>query len=184
MLLEERLSGRIHKADIDEFVVELTADDDGTLFDTMYCLIFNSNRRVSENAAWILSHCQAKQMLAFVEHQEKLIDESMNTHSMTKRRLLMTILLKLPCEKEAVRTDFLDFCLHGITDTSQPVSVRALCVYHAFKQCQFFPELMDELEMVLQMLDGETLTPGLRCARMYVMKHIQKKDNNGLSNNN
>lgn len=96
------------------------------------------------------------------------------TPNITCRRLMLNLLLRQPFSEDTMRTDFLDFCLKKITATSQPYAIRALCMKLAYEQCRFFPELREELAMVLDMLQTEHLSPGLLSAYRQVRRKLRR----------
>lgn len=99
----------------------------------------------------------------------------MSETDVTKRRLLMTLLLCQPFVEYDVRTCFIDFCLSKITASSQPYAIRALAIKLAYEQMRYWPELIDELLAVLDMLRQEPLSPGLTSAVRQVREKIRKQ---------
>ena len=87
-----------------------------------------------------------------------------------KLRLILTLLLRQPFDEEAIRTDFIDFCLTRLADPKSPYAVRALCIKLAYEQMRHWPELLNELRQTLEMISCEPLSPGLRSAWRQVMK--------------
>ena len=88
---------------------------------------------------------------------------------------MLNLLLRQPYTEEAIRTDFIDFCLTRLADTKSPYAVRAQCIKLAFVQMRYWPELLNELCQTLEMISCEHLSPGLRSAWRQVMKRIQKR---------
>ena len=70
------------------------------------------------------------------------------------------------------RTDFLDYCLIGMSSSRYPYSVRALCMKLAYKLCLPHPELLDELKSNLEITEPDLLPPSLRSVRCRVMVGI------------
>ena len=99
----------------------------------------------------------------------------MSTKSYSKRRLLLTLLLRQPFHEETVRTDFLDFCMEHMMSVAEPISVKAMCMKLAFEQCRFFSELLVELRNALEIMEPSMLTAGLRTTRKNVMKAINSQ---------
>ena len=177
MLLRDRLTKRIHESEVDEIAFEVVSSSNQKMMNELYLLLFDDDRRVSDNAAWVLSHLN-KDGRAWLElKQSELIDEAMTTASTTKCRLLLSILLKQTFASDAIRTDFLDYCFENVVSPKQEVGIRSLCVYLAHKQCVCYPELLNELETSLYLLERETLSPGLHHAQKKVLKDICKPKN-------
>lgn len=57
------------------------------------------------------------------------------------------------------------------------MNIKQLALKPAYEQMRHYPELLDELEMVLDLLSQEPLSAGLQSAKRQVMKRIgwQKK---------
>ena len=91
-----------------------------------------------------------------------------------KCRLMLNLLLHQPFEKESLRSDFIDFCIAKITACAQPCAIRAYCMKLAYEQMKYYPELLKELQVALDMLEQETLSPGLLSAKRQIRKKIDK----------
>ena len=85
---------------------------------------------------------------------------------------MLNLLLRQPYTEEAIRTDFIDFCLTRLADTKSPYAVRAQCIKLAYVQMRYWPELLGELRQALDMISCEPLSPGLRSAWKQVIKKI------------
>ena len=92
----------------------------------------------------------------------------------TKRRLMLQLLLRQPFEEESLRSDFIDFCIAKITACSQPYAIRSYCMKLAYEQMKYYPELLEELRMALDMLEQEVLSPGMLSAKRQIMKKIKR----------
>ena len=85
---------------------------------------------------------------------------------------MLVLLSRLSFTEENLRSDFIDYCIAKITACSQPYGVRALCIKLAWEQMKFHQELLAELKLALEMLEQETLSPGLASAKRQVMKKM------------
>ena len=182
MAMRERLCGRLHESDITMMALEAEKSADDSLCEELYLLMSDTDKRVSENAAWVLCHVGKRGNRWLQDRQEALIRASMETRSATQRRLILSILRKQRFEKEKIHTTFLDHCLEQILSPRQPVSIRSLSIYLAYEQCVHYPELLAELEETLRLLSQEALTPGLRHAQRETLRKI-KLAKHGLSVN-
>lgn len=84
------------------------------------------------------------------------------------------LLLRQPFEEESLRSDFIDFCIAKITACSQPYAIRCYCMKLAYEQMKYYPELLEELRMALDMLEQEVLSPGMLSAKRQIMKKIKR----------
>lgn len=169
--LRLRLSGRIHQADICEIC--LIAQSDVPTREALCGLLTDSTPRVAENAAWVLTHLPAAGRGCLLPRRGKLMDLAMQTGSQTLCRLLLTLLNALPLPEET-RTDFLDFCFSRSLSASAPSGIRALCIKLAHAQSLPYPELLDELRQLLEMMEPELLSPAIRSVRRNTLRAISQ----------
>ena len=130
----------------------------------LYRLTFDEDNRVAFNALHVLSNFDLANN-----------DRVMKEEHVGKRRLMLNLLLRQPFEEEFLRSDFIDFCVSKITACAQPYAIRAYCMKLAYGQMKYYPELLSELKMALDMLEQETLSPGLACAKRQILMKIKRK---------
>ena len=174
-VLRNQLVGRIHTEDVRRIVDCITNDDGDVIMKVLYHLLSDTDRRVANNAAWVLSCSDSKVMRFLLRYQNQLIDLLIGTKDNSFARILFSILRRQTFEKSNLRTDFLDFCLNEIVNSNQAIAIRAHAIYVSYSLCKAYPELLNELFMMLQMLESESLSPGLRHARNTIMSAIKKK---------
>ena len=174
-VLRNQLVGRIHTKDVRRIVDCITNDDGDVIMKVLYHLLSDTDRRVANNAAWVLSCSDGKVMRFLLRYQNQLIDLLIGTKDKSFSRMLFSILRRQTFEKSNLRTDFLDFCLNEIVNSNQAIAIRAHAIYVSYSLCKAYPELLNELFMMLQMLESETLSAGLRHARNTIMSAIKKK---------
>jgi len=174
-VLRNQLVGRIHTEDVRRIVDCMANDDGDVIMKVLYHLLSDTDRRVANNAAWVLSCSDSKVMRFLLRYQNQLIDLLIGTKDKSFSRILFSILRRQTFEKSNLRTDFLDFCLNEIVNSNQAIAIRAHAIYVSYSLCKAYPELLNELFMMLQMLESESLSPGLRHARNTIMSAIKKK---------
>lgn len=174
-ILRNQLVGRIHTEDVRRIVDCMANDDYVVIVKALYCLLSDTDRRVANNAAWVLSCSDGKVMRFLLRYQNQLIDLLIDTKDKSFARILFSILRRQTFEKSNLRTDFLDFCLNEIVNSNQAIAIRAHAIYVSYSLCKAYPELLNELFMTLQMLESETLSAGLRHARNTIMSAIRNK---------
>ena len=174
-VLRNQLVGRIHTEDVRRIVDYMINDDCVVIVKALYCLLSDTDRRVANNAAWVLSCSDGKVMRHLLRYQNQLIDLLIGTKDKSFSRIVFSILRRQTFEKSNLRTDFLDFCLNEIVNSNQAIAIRAHAIYVSYSLCKAYPELLNELFMTLQMLESESLSPGLRHARNTIMSAIKKK---------
>ena len=170
--LRRKLSDKLHEDDLFEILYEAQGVEDNPMKRNLYRLLFDEDKRVSDNAAWIFAHFDLHTNQWLYGKHDELVDEAMRTNSSTKRRLLLSVLLRQPFVAATFRTDFLDFCLNRMISVSEPVAIRVLCLKLAYEQSLFFPEFLAELRNTLEIMEPELLQAGLKTARRNVLKQI------------
>lgn len=160
------LKGRISGADV--LALAQSADRE-----ELFMLLFDEDKRTSDNAAWVMTHLPSSDDAWLTEKQQALINEAMHTTSITMRRLTMTLLLRTEFSADDIRTDFLDFCLDMMMRPDQPNGVRSVAMKLAFLQCCHFPELLAELRQTLDIMEPEFLSPALKTTKRTLLKKIR-----------
>ena len=172
--MRNQLMNRLSINDIYSLPSDTRQGENNCLKEELYQLTFDENDRVSFNALWALTHFdEANNPWLFQKHDE-LIDRVLVEKNETKRRLMLHLLLRQPFEEESLRSDFIDFCIAKITACSQPYAIRCYCMKLAYEQMKYYPELLEELRMALDMLEQEVLSPGLLSAKRQIMKKIKR----------
>lgn len=139
----------------------------------LYQLIFDEDERVATNALWVFTHFDMQNNEWLYAKHDDLIDRVLVEKNETKRRLILSLLLRQPFEEESLRSDFIDFCIAKITACSQPYAIRCYCMKLAYEQMKYYPELLTEFKAAIDMLEQEPLSPGLTSAKKQVMKKIK-----------
>ena len=139
----------------------------------LYQLIFDEDERIATNALWVFTHFDMQNNEWLYAKHDDLIDRVLVEKNETKRRLILSLLLRQPFEEESLRSDFIDFCIAKITANSQPYAIRCYCMKLAYEQMKYYPELLTELKAAIDMLEQEPLSPGLTSAKKQVMKKIK-----------
>lgn len=130
----------------------------------LFQLLFDPDKRTSDNAAWVLTHLPKTADSWLTERQDILIDEAMRTASTTKRRLIMNLLERTSFDPDHIRTDFLDFCFNAIL-SDEPIGVKSLSIKLAYAQSAHYPELLEEIDATLRMMEPEELPAALKHLR-------------------
>jgi len=138
----------------------------------LYSRMLSDDDKVASNAAWILTHAQQTQWLQ--THQHEMIDIAMSTPSTPLRRLTLALLNEQTFEAENIRSDFVDYCMERINTLSETLGVRSLCIKLAYKQCCLYPELLQELQTILELTCSMCDEPSVRCTSLKTLKMINK----------
>ena len=169
----EKLLGKIGLNDIHEICFMTQGKENDYRKEELYQFTFDENDRVAFNALHALSHFDLANNEWLYSKHDNLIDRVMKEKHVGKCRLMLNLLLRQPFKEDSLRSDFIDFCIAKITVCAQPYAVRAYCMKLAYEQMKYYPEFLEELRMALDMLEQETLSPGLLSAKRQIMKKIK-----------
>lgn len=167
--LKEIISERIGLERINE-VLLLTHRDDKRKQE-LYDLAVNMDDAIGYNAAWILTHFSEQDNKWLYNKYNELIDYVIVSQHEGKRRCILTLIYKQPFTNP-LRVDFLDFCLERIITVKELAGVQSLCIKIAYELCRPFPELIQELKSILEMMEGD-LSPAILNVRKSILKAIQ-----------
>lgn len=170
--LRKILSQKLTEEDLFEITFHTQGIEDTPAKRALYNLLFDEDKRVSDNAAWVLTHFDLYSNMWLYPRQHELMDEAMRTSSSTKRRLLLTLLLRQPFSTTDILTDFLNFCLKHMLLTSEPTAIRVLCMKLAYEQCKLFPDLLAEFREELEIMEPDLLPAALKTARRNLLKKL------------
>lgn len=170
--MRKRLAKRMSVNDILEICFLTQGEENNGRKEMLYELTFDEDERVAFNALHVFCQFTPADNEWLFDRHDELIDRVLEEKSVSKLRVMLSLLLRQPFGKDTLRTDFIDFCMSKITACSCPYAVRAYCIKLAYEQMKFFPELLSELETALDMLEQEPLSPGLMSARRQIMKRI------------
>lgn len=167
------LTHRLSQSEIMQLCASTHGVRNNHLKEELYQLTLDDDRRVAVNALWTFTHFAAADNEWLYAKHDQLIERAITEQDVTKLRLILTLLLRQPFYEEAIRTDFIDFCLMRLADPKSPYAIRALCIKLAYQQMKYWSELLNELRQMLDLISNEPLSPGLRSAWRQVIKKIK-----------
>ena len=173
--MRQKLSHKLALSDILHISLLMQGKENDSRKEELYRLTFDKDERVAVNALWVFTHFDSINNEWLYTKHDDLIDRVLIEPTVTKRRLMLGLLLRQPFEENSLRSDFIDFCVSKITACAQPYAIRALCIKLAYGQMKYYPELIAELKMSLDMLEQEALSPGLMSAKRQIMKKINNR---------
>ena len=129
---------------------------------------------MARNALWVLTKASDEELSQLQGMLHELTALAMRTGDSAVRRLSLNIVLRLKMEEDDLRTDFLDFCLEHMADVREFPGVQSLCLKLAFRMCQFYPELTEELKRTLEAMEMDYYTPAIKCVRNKILSGKMK----------
>ena len=168
----ERLRQTFSEGGAQEIYQEVKAESDFIGFARRY--IFDSDYRVARSALWGLTKASRSELSSLQEMLNELIDQAMQTENSSVRRLTLNIIERLTIGEDDLRTDFLDFCIDHAIMLDELPGIQSVSLKLAFRMCQFYPELMDELKRTLKTMDIEYYKPAVRGVRAKILNGTLK----------
>lgn len=140
----------------------------------LWDFVCSDNMMTSKNALWIMTHLPDSDSEWLLSLRDNMIDKILKENDTGKKRMLLQILRKHEYEADGLRTDFLDFCMSKINSECEPYAIRCFSMYAALKMCRHYPELIEELDGHLDMMQYQHLSPGLKSALRQIKAKIRK----------
>ena len=158
-ITRERLQQTFSEGGAREIYQEVKALGDFRGFTRRY--VFDADHRVARSALWGLTKASDRELAELQVLLNALTDLAMQTGNTSVRRLTLSIIERMKMQEHTLRTDFLDFCLEHMASVGEPPGVQALCMKLAFRMCQFYPELSEELRRTLESMDADSYKPAV-----------------------
>lgn len=171
--LTNRLSKRLNIEDIKKIVSFVQIDEQ--LREELHELALGSDDKLSINALWIMTHF-SKEMNKWLYHkQPDFIDKVLVSKNSSQKRLLLALIHKQPITAP-INIEFLDYCLNAILLQQEACGIISLCIKLAYEMCKNHPELLQEYQNILNMMDPFLLPPSLQAVRknMLTRMHSEK----------
>ena len=166
-ITKERLIQTFSEGGAQEIYQEVKSEGDFLGFARRY--VFDKDYRVQRNALWGLNKASDQELSQLQVLLHELIDQAMQTENSSVRRLTLNVIYRLKMDEEDLRTDFLDFCLEHMADVEEFPGIQSICLKLAFRMCQFYPELMDELKRTLEAMEIDYYKPAVKGVRNKIL---------------
>ena len=149
--------------------------------ETLYALTGDPDQRIAWHALWTCVKLSRKQPHLFFGKRKEMMQKAMQATHQGMKRLWIDMLLQQPI-LQPLQTDFLDFCLQALCSPQETPAVQALCIKLAYKMCLTEPELLPELEAILENMEEAFYPTATRTARKNTLKairlyHLKRKKN-------
>ena len=147
--------------------------DNQALFDELMEHFFSNEYRVTQRAAWVMTHCTDKRPHLINPHLEKMANnlKDKKIHVAVKRntvRLLQNVAIP-----EDLMGTVADCCFNFLADPKEAVAVRVFSMSILYELCKKEPDLAGELKLTIEefMPHG---TAGFRSRGKKILKGVQK----------
>lgn len=172
MNLEERL-GAEHSKTLTTAIVNYIGDDKKR-FKVLMDLFLKGDYRLTQRAAWPLSFVAIAHPELIIPYIGKLIKKltEPGNHPAIARNILRTFQeIEIPEKHHGV---LIDVCFKFITSEAYPSAIRAFAISTATNICAKYPELKNELLLVLNELNQLPQPPAIKSRIRSALKDLKK----------
>ncbi|MCI6491662.1 MAG: hypothetical protein MSA28_06065, partial [Prevotella sp.] len=104
----------------------------------------------------------------------EITDLVLRTPNTSLRRLLLSVLYRMPFRGDDIRVDLLDFCLENMVAAHQPPGVQSLCMKMAHRMCAPYPELEAEFLRTIKDMNPYHYSAAVTSARKNILAGMKK----------
>ena len=159
------------KLSIDKLVQEICLHPE--YLKDIYQLISDDKIVVSWRAIWACEKVSEKHPGWFVPLLDDIIQRLLVCKHDGSKRLLLPILYNVPAS-DPVSVDLLNYCLDHMLAPQESIGVQALSIRMAYQLCKSEPELLKELQLILENADTEYYSTGVKTTIRNILKKINK----------
>ena len=145
---------------------------DQEAFDELIVLFLGDEYRVTQRAAWVVTHCVEAHPWLIEKHLKPIIENLQNpVHDAVKRNTIRIIQsMDIPEELLGLTAEL---CFQFLNSGTEPVAIKAFSMTVLFNIVKKYPELKDELKMSI-----EDLLPygsaGFKSRGRKILKSLEK----------
>lgn len=150
--------------------------EDKKKFRELMDLFLKGENVVVQRAAWPLSEVAIKNPNLIKPYIDKLIKKlaEPGQHPAVPRNILRIFqFMDMP---EKYQGQLVDLCFRFIMSETQPVAVRAFAITTATRICKYYPELQNELLIILNELSALPQTAAINVRIKFALKELQKSN--------
>lgn len=144
----------------------------------MQC-VFSDNQKLSDRALWAMSHCNDLEPQNIKPYYEKLIlklSDASLTDAYKRNVLHLFSENNIPKKQE---TFLLDKCYSYLHNSSEAIAIRALSIPIIYQLSLPYPELLNELKLMLLHILSQENPPALHAKARIVLKQMDKLNKKG-----
>lgn len=122
---------------------------DQEAFDELMELFLGDHDRITQRAAWVVSHCYDDYPWLIEKHLKSMIENLQKPVHVAVRRNTVRVLqfVQIPEELMGLTTDI---CFHYLTSGKEPVAIKAHSLTILYNIVKKFPELKEELKLAIE----------------------------------
>ncbi|MBX3164573.1 MAG: hypothetical protein KF900_08830 [Bacteroidetes bacterium] len=136
--------------------------NNNTRFKELMTVFLCGDYRLTQRAAWALSNAVIEHPQLIKPYLGKLISMLAETHhhpAVARNILRLLQEIEIP---EKHHGELIDVCFKCIINQAQPLAIRAFAITVATKICKLYPELKNELQLILNELAQFSQAPAIK----------------------
>lgn len=147
-------------------------NNDQQKFDELMYLFMNDVYRVTQRAAWVVSHCAEFHPSLVEKHLRPMLENLQNPVHVAVKRNTVRVLqdIELPEELLGLAATI---CLDFLADPQEAIAVKAFSMQVVYNICLKEPDLAGELKLILEDLLPHA-SSGVKNRATKILKKLQK----------
>lgn len=162
----------IYKLSIDGLVQDICRQPE--YLKDMYQLISDEKQTVSWRAIWVCEKVSEIYPGLFAPLLDDITQRLLACRHDGSKRLLLSILYNVPVSTP-ISVDLLNYCLDRMLSPQESIGVQALAIRMAYRLCKQEPELLKELQLILENTDTEFYSVGVKTTIRNTLKKMRKQ---------
>lgn len=167
-LLEEHSKSQAQK-------IAVWIGDQPERFAELIRLMLEDEYRVSQRAAWVVTHCLDQYPQLIEPHLEKLVYNMRQAgqHDAIRRNTLRALqFVDIP---EPLWGEVADIAFQLLVDPKEPVAIRVFAMTVIWNICQHVPELQQELKLIIED-QWDHASAGFRSRGKRILREMEKRN--------
>lgn len=161
----------IYRLSIEGLVQEIAHQPE--YLEDIYRLISDEKQVVSWRAIWVCEKLSEIHPDWFLPLQLELIQRLLTCKHDGSKRLLLSVLYNISIVPP-ISIDLLNYCFDRMLSSQESIGVQALAIKMAYLLCKQEPELLKELQLILENTDTEFYSVGVKTTIRNTLKKIKK----------
>lgn len=143
-------------------------------FEDMYRLTADENQAVSWRAIWVCQKLSEIHPDWFIPLYDEITRRLLACKHDGSKRLLLSVLFNTPIP-DPLPVVLLNYCLDHMLSPQESIGVQALAIRMAYLLCKQEPELLQELRLILENVELEYYSTGVKATVRNTLKKIRKR---------
>lgn len=162
----------ISKLSIEELVQDICGQPE--YLKDIYRLISDEKQTVSWRAIWVCEKVSEIHPGWFIPMLDDITRRLFVCNHDGSKRLLLSILYNVPVSAP-ISVDLLNYCLDHMLSPQESIGVQALAIRMSYVLCKQEPELLKELQLILENTNVEFYSAGVKTTIRNTLKKIRKR---------